>query len=180
MFTQIKDFVSERREVLASRAEKFREGPVESMRDVAMTSAERIKAFKEPVRAMAHSTARIVTVSQNAVQGLIELQTEVVTSALTAAAMRLEHAARADSVVDLVRDQAELLRATRERIAGEATRAVEIFRVAGRDARKVGSQLYTKVLEKAEVESSKGKATRARKGKRAVRKTAARTRKAAA
>ncbi len=53
-------------------------------------------------------------------------------------------------------------------------------KVAGRDVRKVGTQLYGKVLETAEEELPKARSTRARKAKRTVRKTTARARKAAA
>jgi len=180
MIAQIKEFVSEQTQALAEQAQKFREEPIESMREVAVTSAGSIKSLKEPVRAFAHSGVRLATVSQNALQNLIELQSVAITSALTAAATRLERAARAENVIDLVRDQAEMLRATRERLVDEATRAVEIFKVAGRDVRKVGAQLYGKVLETAEEELPKARTTRARKAKRTVRKTAARVRKAAA
>jgi len=42
---------------------------------------------------------KLAAVSQNAVQSLIELESEIITSALTAAAMRLERAAQAEGVV---------------------------------------------------------------------------------
>jgi phasin family protein len=180
MITQIREFVSGQTQDLVEQVQKFREDPVESARKIAVSSAESLKSLKQPVRAFAHSSMRLATVSQNAVQGLIELQSEVITSALTAAATRLERAARAGNVIDLVRDQAEMLPATRERIVNEATRAVEILRDAGRDVRKVGTQLYGKVLETAEDEHPRAKSPRARKAKRAVRKSAGRSRKAAA
>jgi len=86
--------------------------------------------------------------------------------------MRLERAAKADSVVDLVLDQAELLGATRDRLVDEATAPVEIFKVAGRDVRKVGTQLYGRVFEPAEEELAKAKTTRAPKVRRAVARRA--------
>ena len=58
----------------------------------------------------------------------------------------------AEHVVDLVLGQAELLAGTRDRFVDEATRAVEIFKVAGRDMHKVGIHVYGQVLEKAEEE----------------------------
>ena len=180
MVARINEFASEQRQALAVQVQKFREQPIESMRDVAMTSADGIKSLKAPVRAFAHSGVKLTAVSQNAMRDLIELESEVVTSALTAAALRLERAVAAENVVDLVLEQAEMLGATRDRIVDEMTRAVEIFKVAGREVRKVGTHLYGQVFERAEELPPKAKGTRARKARSAVRKSTARVRKAAA
>jgi predicted amino acid-binding ACT domain protein len=180
MVARINEFASEQRQALAVQVQKFREQPIESMREVAMTSADGIKSLKAPVRAFAHSGVKLTAVSQNAMRDLIELESEVVTSALTAAALRLERAVEAENVVYLVLEQAEMLGATRDRIVDEMTRAVEIFRVAGREVRKVGTHLYDQVFERAEEAPVKAKSTRARKAKSAVRKSTARVRKAAA
>jgi hypothetical protein len=180
MVAYLNEFASERRQVLAEQVHKFREQPVESMREVAVTSADGIKSLKAPVRAFAHSGVKLVAISQNTLQNLIELESEVVTSALTAAALRLERAAAAENVAYLVLEQAEMLGATRDRLADEVARAVEIFRVAGREVRKVGTHLYGQVFERAEEVPLKAKGARARKAKRAVRKSTARVRKAAA
>ena len=171
MIGQIKEFVSEERQALVDQVHRFRDEPVESMREVAMSSAEDLKSLKAPVRAFARSGVKLATVSQSAMQNLIELESEIVTSALTAAAMRLERAAKAENIVDLVLEQADLLGATRDRLVDEATRAVEIFKVAGRDMRKVGTHLYDQVFETAGEELPKVKTTRARKAKRVVRKS---------
>ena len=180
MVAYTNESVSEQGQVLAERIQNFRAQPIESMREVAVTSADRIKALKAPVRAFAHSGVKLAAVSQNAMQSLIELESEIVTSALTAAALRLERAVEAENVVYLVLEQAEMLGATRDRIVNEVIRAVEIFKVAGRDVRKVGTHLYGQVFEKAEAVPLKAAGTRARKAKRTVRKAAARVRKAAA
>jgi hypothetical protein len=180
MVARINEFASEQRQALAVQVQKFREQPIESMREVAVTSAAGIKSLKAPVRAFAHSGVKLAAVSQNAIQDLIELESDVVTSALTAAALRLERAVEAEDVVYLVLEQAEMFGATRDRIVDEVTRAVEIFKVAGRDARKVGTHLYGQVFGKAGEMPVKAASTRARKAKRAVRKSTARVRKAAA
>ena len=180
MIAYTTEFASEQGQALAEQVQKFREQPIESMREVAVKSAAGIKALKAPVRAFAHSGVKFAAVSQNAMQDLIELESDVVTSALTAAALRLERAVEAENVVYLVLEQAEMLGATRDRIVDEVTRAVEIFRVAGRDVRKIGTHLYGQVFEKAEEVPLKAAGTRARKAKRAVRKSTARVRKAAA
>ena len=179
MFTQIQDFMTEQTNSLVEQAQKFREDPLESARGMAGGSAAGLKSLKEPVRVIARSGVKLTAISQNALQGLIELQSEVVTSALTDAAHRLERAARADSVIDLVQDQAEALRATRDRLADEAARAFAIFQDAGRDVRRVATQAYSKVVETAEDEMPVAKAAPVRKARRTVRKTTVRARKAA-
>lgn len=183
MFTQIQEFMTEQTQALAGQAQKFREDPVETVREAAVTSAEGIKSLKQPVRVIARSGVKLTAISQAALQDLIELQSEIVTSALTDAAVRLERAARADNVVDLLQEQAEALRATRDRLVDEAGRAMAIFKHVGRDVAKVASQAYAKVVETEEEVTPAPAATRARKAKRpvrkAARKTTARARKAA-
>jgi len=167
------EFRSERRRELAEQMYRFRDEPIETLRKVAVDSADGIKSLKAPVRAFAHSGVKLATVSQNAVQNLIELESEVITSTLTAAAVRLERAAQAEGVVDLVLDQAEMLGATRDRIVDHSTRAVEIFKVAGRDLRDVARHTYEVFIKATEVRVPEVKKAR-RKVKRAVRKTTAR------
>jgi hypothetical protein len=179
MITHINETGSARRRDLADQILRFRDEPIETMREVAMSSAGGIKSLKAPVRAFAHSGVKLATVSQNAMQNLIELESEVITSALTAAAVRLERAARAENVVDLVLDQAEMLGATRDRVVDHATRAVEIFKVSGRDLRDVARHTYEVVIKATEDKVPEVKRAK-RKVKRAVRKTTARVRKAAA
>jgi hypothetical protein len=187
MKVEVQEFISEQSQALAGQAQKFSKNPQRFMRKVLVSSAEGCKSLKNPVRKMAHSGVKFTAVSQNAVQSLIELQSEVVTSALTAAATRLERAASAEGVADLVLDQIEMMPATRDRIVDEATRAVEIFKVAGRDVRKIANHAYATVTGRTDEELAVAKRTAARKTKRvvrevkgAVRKSAARVRKAAA
>lgn len=170
---------SERRRDLAEVMYRFRDEPIETLRDVAVSSADGLKSLKTPVRAFAHSGVKLATVSQNAVQSLIELEMEVITSALTAAAMRLERAAQAEGISDLVLDQAEMLGATRDRIVDHTTRAVEIFKVTRRDLRGVARHAYEIAVKTTEDGAPELKKAR-RKVKRTVRKTTARARKAAA
>ena len=93
---------------------------------------------------IARSGVKLTAVSQTAVASLIELQSDMLTSALSDAALRLERASRADNVVDLVRDQIEMIPATRARIVEDAQRAVTIFKAAGRDLRGVATNVYEK------------------------------------
>jgi predicted oxidoreductase (fatty acid repression mutant protein) len=128
---------------------------------------------------IARSGVKLTSVSQTAVQSLIELQSDVVTSALTDVALRLERATRAENIVELVREQIELTPATRARMAEDATRVVTIVKVAGRDFRNVARHAYESIVEK-EVEAPKATVRRKTAAvKRAAGKTAKRARKAA-
>ena len=179
MNVHVKEFRSERRRDLTEQMQRFRDEPIETLREIAVNSADGIKSLKAPVRAFAHSGVKLATVSQNALQSLIELESDVITSTLSAAAMRLERAAQADGIADLVLDQADMLGATRDRIVDHATRAVDIFKVTRRDLRGIGRHAYEVFVKATEEQVPEVKRAK-RKVKRAVRKTTARARKAAA
>jgi len=150
MISQMQEFVVEQTSNLTDQVQKIRKGSVETVREAAVGSAEGLKALKSPVRQLARSSVKLTSVSQAAVAGLIDLQSDMVTSAITDAALRLERASRASSIIDLVREQYELIPATRERIVEDAQRAVQIFKHAGRDFRGVATNLYDKVVEPVE------------------------------
>jgi phasin family protein len=175
MINKIKDFVTEQTQALAGQAQKLGKEPVEAAREAAVKSAERIKSLKDPIRAMARSGVKLTAISQSTAQSLIELQAEMVTAALTDAAEQLERAARTDNVLELVRDQSDVLKATRERIVSDISQAVSIFKDAGGDVRKVASQTYANVTGKGEAKPTAAKTAKARKkAKRPVRKAPAR------
>jgi gas vesicle protein len=179
MIAQMQEFVAEQTAVLQGQVEKIAKESVESVRETVVGSAETLKALKSPVRTIARSTIKVTTVSQTAVASLIDLQSDMLTSAISDAALRLERASRADNIVDLVRDQIEMIPATRARIVEDAQRAALIFKHAGRDLRGVASHLYERVVETAEENVPEVKVVK-RKAKRAVRKTTTRARKVAA
>jgi phasin family protein len=166
--------VTERGQELVEKAGKLRKEPVRIARAATAKSAERIKALKDPIRAVSRSGVKLTTISHGTAERLIELQAQVVTSALTDAAAQLERAARADNVKDLVRDQSNVLRTTRERIVSDITQAVTILKDAGGDARKVAKHTYASVTGKAEAAPVAARKKAVRKAKRAVRKAPAR------
>lgn len=178
MIGQMQEIVNEKTQALAEQVQKLRKDSAESVREAVTGSAENLKALKSPVRLFARSGIKVTAVSQATVQSIIELQSDVITSALTDMALRLERASRAEGVIDLVKDQFEMLPATRARIVDDANRAVSIVKHAGREFRAVALHTFEKVRETAE-EVPEVKAAR-RKVKRAVRKTTTRVRKAAA
>ncbi len=172
MKSKVKDFLAEKTQSLADQARTMREAPVEAARGAATRSAERLKSLRTPVREVARSGVRLTAISQGMLQGLIELQEQIVTSALSDAAQQLEGAARTEKVMDIVRNQADVLRSTRERIISDMTRAVSILTEAGRGAREVATDTYSKVRKPAGAGAAKAKG--------AARKTATRGRKAKA
>jgi hypothetical protein len=180
MIVQVQEFVADSTAALSSQVRKMRKESVETVREAAAGSAENLKSLKSPVRTLARSGIKLTAVSHSTVASLIELQSEVLTSAISDAALRLERAARADTVLELVREQFEMIPATRTRIVEDAQRAASIFKHAGRDLRGVAAHLYERVVEPTEEKAAAAAKTAKRKVKRAVRKTTPRTRKAAA
>jgi hypothetical protein len=168
MKAEMQEFMNEQTRVLADQAQKFRRNPERFMRKVLVDSAEGLKSLKRPLRKVAHSGVKLTEVSQDTLQSLIELQSEAVTATLTSAATRLKRAAEAEGVVDLVFDQIEMLPATRDRVVDEAVRAVEIFKHAGRDVRKIANHAYATVTGRTDEELAAAKKTGARVRKQRV------------
>ena len=138
---------------------------VGKIRQFAKNSAQGIRALREPVRVVTHSGVKLTSVSHEALLGLLALQLDVVTSALSDAAAQLDRVAQADNVKDLVSGQAEELRAIRERVVKDVNRAVAIAKDTGRSVRDVAAETVTKVRRPASQP----------KAKRAVRKAKAKT-----
>jgi colicin import membrane protein len=172
------DFLDEQTKGLEELAEHLRTSRLAAARQAAVKSAARIRSLNGKVRALARSGVKLTSISQGTVQSLIELQADIVNDGLTDAAAQIERIAYTGSVRDLAREQAEVLKAARERIAGDLTRAMTILRKAAQDARKVGErQASPKATKKRK--AAKKKKVAARKTKAAARKTKAVARKPA-
>lgn len=177
MTNGMKDFVANQTRAMSDQARKLRTRPVQVARDAALRSARRIKSLKDPVRALSRSGVKLTAISHGTAQSLIELQEQIVTSALTDAAERLERAAHTENVMALVRDQGEVLQAARERIVNDIVQAVAIFRDAGGDVRKVATQTYAKVAATGKRKPAVAKAKRVPRAKRvsSAKRTAGKT-----
>jgi phasin family protein len=180
------DFLDEQKKGLEELAEHLRTSRLAAARQAALKSAARIRSLNGKVRALARSGVKLTSISQGTVQSLIELQADIVNDGLSDAAAQIERIAYTGSVRDLAREQAEVLKAARERIAGDLTRAMTILRKAAQDASKVGERPAApkaakkrKVAKKKKVAARKTKAA-ARKTKATVRKTRAASSKPAA
>jgi phasin family protein len=172
MIVEMREYVAERGELLRGQVLKLRETSFETFREAVTGSAETVKSLKSPVRVIARSGVKITNVSQTAVQNLIELQSDVVTSALTDVALRLERATKADNLVEFVREQLELTPATRARVVEDANRAVTIFRTAGREFRNVALHAFETLADKGKAEvGAAAKPVRRKTAAKRARKT---------
>lgn len=182
MHAGTEDFLDEQTKGLAELAEHLRKSRLAAARQAALKSAARIRSLNGRVRALARSGVKLTSISQGAVQSLIELQAGIVNDGLTDAAAQIERIAYTGSVRDLAREQAEVLKATRDRIASDLARAMTILKRAARDARAVGErQAAPKAAGKrkaAKKKAAKKKAAvrKTRKAKTRVRKSARRGR----
>ena len=177
--SKVQEFMSERRQAFADRVERLRTQPVASARDSAIRSAQRLKALREPVRDVARSGVRLTSISQSTAQSLIELLGEVLTSALTGAAVRLERAARSESLVELVRSRDAGRGVARDRILGDLRQAVGILRTGRGDIRKVATQTYAKISDQGGTAPGAKQPARARKRRSPARSKARGARRAA-
>ena len=100
MNVDMQEYIAEGGDLLTGKVRSFRKNSAATVREAITGSAETLKALKSPVRMIARSGVKLTSVSQTAVQSLIELQSDVVTSALTDVALRLERAARSGKLIE--------------------------------------------------------------------------------
>jgi len=132
----LSDFLEEQTKGLSELLQNLTSSRVAAARQAARDSAVRIKSLNGRIRTLAQSGVRLTAVSQTAVQDIIELQAEIVTSALSEAASRIERLAYTESVRDLARMQSEVIADARQRIVDDLGRAVTILKDASGAARK--------------------------------------------
>jgi len=172
MHAGTEDILDAQTKGLKELAEHLRTSRLAAARQAALKSAARIRSLNDKVRALARSGVKLTSISQGTVQSLIELQADIVNDGLSDAAAQIERIAYTGSVRDLAREQAEVLKAARERIAGDLTRAMTILRKAAQDASKVGErQVAPRAAKKRKV--AKKKKVAARRTRTAARKTRA-------
>ncbi len=139
MHLNVNEFIEEQKQGLAELVENFSRSRVAAARNAARESAARIKALNGRVRALARSGVRLNAVSHGAAQDLIELQAEIVGSALTDAAAKIERMAYTETVRDLARMQSDVLQAARQRIVEDIARTVNLLRGVAGEARRAVS-----------------------------------------
>jgi hypothetical protein len=201
MSINLSELIAEQRKGLVDLMKNLRQSQVKAAREAARSSSERIKSLNQRVRALAKSGLRVNEVTHGAAQHLIELQEEIVTSALTDAAAQLERLSYTETAREFARQQGEVMQATRQRIVEDLARAVTALKgaagevrdavvrsgsakptKAGKTTRRAGksparakskAKVNVKAKSKAKSRTVKRRSTAAR---RSVRKTARRAR----
>ena len=181
----LSDFLEEQTKGLSELLQNLTSSRVAAARQAARDSAVRIKSLNGRIRTLAQSGVRLTAVSQTAVQDIIELQAEIVTSALTEAAAKIERLAYTESVRDLARMQSEVIADARQRIVDDLGRAVTILKDASGAARKaMATAEPARPVTKRKAAAVKAKAARKpaakakARAKKPARKAPARRRKA--
>jgi hypothetical protein len=172
MHAGMSEFVAEHMKGLTEMVTELRRSRVAAARKAAVESAARIKSLNQRVRSLARSGVRVTAASQGAVQSLIELQEDIVTSALNDAAAQMQRLAYTESVRDLARVQGEILQAARQRIVDDIARAVTALKSAAGDVRKAAERAEAAKPAKARTKAkakAKAKVTVRAKSKAAPR-----------
>lgn len=204
MSINLSELIAEQRAGLVDLMKNLRQSQVKAAREAARSSASRIKSLNQRVQALAKSGLRVNEVTHGAAQNLIELQADIVNSALTDAAAQLERLSYTETARDFARLQGEVMQATRQRIVDDLARAVTALKGAAGDVRdavvrpqaakpdragkvarrttgKAPARARSKAKAKAKSKArgsakAKGAKRKSAAGQRAVRKTARRVR----
>jgi phasin family protein len=176
MHSSVKEFLEEQTQGLAELADNLRKARVEAARRAATESAARVRELNSRVRELARSGVRLTSISQSALQSLIELQADIVTTALGDASTQIRRLADTESVRDLARQQAEVLQATRERIVADIARATKILKGAAGDVREVAERARKPAAPAPRKKAARAKAKAKRAPRKAARKTSRRGR----
>jgi hypothetical protein len=136
MSINLSELIAEQREGLVDLMKNLRQSRIKAAREAARSSASRIKALNQRVRELAKSGLRVNEATHGAAQDLIELQADIVTSALTDAAGQIERLSYTETARDFARLQGEVMQATRQRIVEDLARAVTALKGAAGDVRK--------------------------------------------
>jgi phasin family protein len=170
MVGKARKLMNEQVEFAGEQVRVFRQAPGTLVRRAAQKSAAGVKALQGPVSAVTRSGVRLTALTQHAMESLLELQLELVTSALTNAVEQLERVSRAGSLRALAGDQAGELKAARGRIANDVRRVVAILKRAGKGVRAVATDTYAEVVKGPRAEPAADRPVRKRKVKRVLRK----------
>jgi phasin family protein len=178
---EVNELIEQQMKGLTELVGNMKRSRVAAARRAATESAARIKSLNNRVRELARSGVRLTYISNGAVQNLIELQADIVNSALGEAAEQIQRMAYTESVRDLAGMQADVLQAARKRIVEDISRAVTILKDAAGDMRKVATTAKTKTAaapkkkrksarRKTKTAVAKGKTAAASRSKRGARR----------
>lgn len=141
---EVNEIIEQQMKGLTELVGNMKRSRVAAARRAASESAARIKSLNSRVRQLARSGVRLTYISNGAVQDLIQLQADIVNSALTEAAEQIQRMAYTESVRDLANMQADVLQSARKRIVEDISRAVTILKTAAGDMRKAATSATAK------------------------------------
>lgn len=134
-------------------------------RQAAVTGAKLIAEAKQPIHVVTDSSLKLNKITHKSIARLVNVQSHAIEGTVLAAAKRLETAANAHSVNELVNDQVALMPVTRERIVHDVREALDVLG----DTR---DELRALVNDTVAEFGRSPRATTAKPRKRTVRKTA--------
>jgi hypothetical protein len=174
---EVNEIIEQQMKGLTELVGNMKRSRVAAARRAASESAARIKLLNSRVRQLARSGVRLTYISNGAVQDLIQLQADIVNSALTEAAEQIQRMAYTESVRDLASMQADVLQSARTRIVEDIARAVSILKTAAGDMRKAATSATAKsaAAPKKKRKVARGKAKVAAKKAKVAARTKAKS-----
>ena len=151
---------------------------VSGTRNAAVASANFIARGKKPVKILTASGLKLNTITHQSIARFISTQSDMVEGTLLATADRLETAANAHSVRELVQGQVAMLPATRDRLSKDARKTFELLVEARDDLGELVSDTVVKLRKSGDDVTTKAKRT-VSKARKTAKKAPAKARAAA-
>ncbi len=143
-------------------------------REAVVSGANFLERTERPVKILTNASLRLNKITHHSIASLVRVEGHMIEGTLAATARRLEKAANANSFRQLVSDQMALMPKTRDRLAKDARKTLDVFVETRDDLREMISDTVAEFGE-----AGKDVATRARSAARKTTKTAKRTTKKA-
>ena len=149
-----------------------------SSRDLAVNGAHLVAKGRKPLHLVTESGLRLNTISHKSIARLMNVQAEMIEGTLVGTAKRLETAAKAHSVRELLNEQVALIPATRERLTGDARKMMDVITDTGGDIKELVSGTVSALSDSGKTAA---KTTRrvTKKASNAAKRATAKTRKTA-
>ena len=164
---------------IADRARARYAAWIASARQQTEQAAGRVRDGKKPVKKLSQLGHKLTTVSYRTTTRMLDQQTRMVERQIDALATRLRTAAKADTIVDLVRDQMQLVPEEASRFAADARATLAIVADAGGEMRDIITGTVADIRGTKSAPKKKSPTKKAQASKPA-RKTKAKTAKAKA
>lgn len=141
-------------------------------RQAAHASARLMASAKQPLQVVTDSSLKLNKISHQSIARLVNVQSHAIEGTVLAAAKRLETAANAHSVNELVNDQMAMVPASRERLVKDARQALDVLSDTRDELRALVNDTVA--------DFGRGERTSAAKARTATRRTATKAKRKAA